>query len=283
MNILFKNVDYVYLSNTDMTEAVQGINLEISGNKIISVIGHTGSGKSTLSKLMKGLISPQSGSIIINGEKRQYIKNKLSIAKDIGLVFQYPEHQIFETTVYKDISYGPRKLGWNEQQILEKTEYILNLLGLKSDYLHRSTLALSGGEKRRVAIAGVLIMEPNILILDEPTAGLDPRGKSIILKSILEWQQKERRTVIFITHNMDDVLEYSDEVIVMHKGRLKYHSTPSFLFTNYADELNELDLDIPECIKLLKLFNKYTDTPINIDKRICEQTIFEAIEQRIIK
>ena len=270
MKISIKNLSYSYSVFNDEKNALKDVSLEISSNKRIAIVGHTGSGKSTLLKLIKGLLKNQTGEIHIDGK-----------IEDIGYIFQYPEHQIFETTIFKDISYGLKKLKLNEKEILERVEKVLELVGLDKDYLHHSTLNLSGGEKRRVALAGVLVMQPQFLLLDEATVGLDPEGKEQLFKILLNWQKEENKSFLFITHDMNDVLEYSEEVIVMDKGKLLYHTSPSDLFEKYSDKLESLGLELPECISFLNKLNQKLKNPIKISGDIKEESILKVIEEKI--
>ena len=268
MKISLKNIGYEYPTFENNKNGIYDVSLEIDSHKRIAIVGHTGSGKSTLLKLIKGLLKKQTGEINIDGK-----------IEDIGYIFQYPEHQIFETTIFKDISYGLKKL--NEKEILERVEKILELVGLDKDYLHHSTLNLSGGEKRRVALAGVLIMQPQLLLLDEATVGLDPEGKEQLFKILLDWQKKENKSFLFITHDMNDVLEYAEEVIVMDKGKLLYHTSPFELFEKYSDKLESVGLELPECISFLNKLNQKLKNPIKISGDIKEESILKVIEEKI--
>ena len=268
MKISLKNVGYEYPTFENNKNGIYYVSLEIDSHKRIAIVGHTGSGKSTLLKLIKGLLKKQTGEINIDGK-----------IEDIGYIFQYPEHQIFETTIFKDISYGLKKL--NEKEILERVEKVLELVGLDKDYLHHSTLNLSGGEKRRVALAGVLVMQPQLLLLDEATVGLDPEGKEQLFKILLDWQKEVNKSFLFITHDMNDVLEYAEEVIVMDKGKLLYHTSPFELFEKYSNKLESLGLELPECISFLNKLNQKLKVPIKIDGDIKEEGILKAIEEKI--
>lgn len=270
MKISLKNVGYEYPTFENNKNGIYDISLEIDSHKRIAIIGHTGSGKSTLLKLIKGLLKKQRGEINIDGK-----------IEDIGYIFQYPEHQIFETTIFKDISYGLKKLKLNETEVFERVEKVLELVGLDKDYLHHSTLNLSGGEKRRVALAGVLIMQPQLLLLDEATVGLDPEGKEQLFKILLDWQKEKNKSFLFITHDMNDVLEYAEEVIVMDKGKLLYHTSPSDLFEKYSDKLEDLGLELPKCISFLNKLNQKLKNPIKISGNIKEESILKVIEEKI--
>jgi len=268
MKISLKNIGYEYPTFENNKNGIYDVSLEIDSHRRIAIVGHTGSGKSTLLKLIKGLLKKQMGEINIDGK-----------IEDIGYIFQYPEHQIFETVIFKDISYGLKKL--NEKEILERVEKVLELVGLDKDYLHHSTLNLSGGEKRRVALAGVLIMQPQLLLLDEATVGLDPEGKEQLFKILLDWQKEDNKSFLFITHDMNDVLEYAEEVIVMDKGKLLYHTSPSDLFEKYSDKLEDLGLELPECISFLNKLNQKLKNPIKISGNIKEESILKTIEEKM--
>ena len=272
MKISLKNVGYEYPTFENNKNGIYNVSLEIASHKRIAIVGHTGSGKSTLLKLIKGLLKKQTGEIDIDGN-----------IEDVGYIFQYPEHQIFETTIFKDISYGLKKLKLNEKEVLERVEKVLELVGLDRDYLHHSTLNLSGGEKRRVALAGVLVMQPQLLLLDEATVGLDLEGKEQLFKILLDWQKEDNKSFLFITHDMNDVLEYAEEVIVMDKGKLPYHTSPSDLFEKYSDKLQSLGLELPECISFLNKLNQKLKKPIKISEDIKEESILKVIEEKISK
>jgi len=271
MKISLKNVGYEYPTFENNKNGIYYVSLEIDSHKRIAIVGHTGSGKSTLLKLIKGLLKKQRGEINIDGK-----------IEDIGYIFQYPEHQIFETTIFKDISYGLKKLKLNEKEILLKVENVLNLVGLDKNYLHHSTLNLSGGEKRRVALAGVLVMQPQLLLLDEATVGLDPEGKEQLFKILLDWQKEVNKSFLFITHDMNDVLNYAEEVIVMSEGKVLYHTKPSELFEKYSDSLESLGLILPKSIDFLNRLNKNLKNPLKFENEIKEEDILKVIEERLI-
>ena len=271
MKISIKNLSYSYYSYEDEKNAIKDINLEINSNKRIALVGHTGSGKSTLLKLIKGLLKHQTGKIDIDGR-----------IEDIGYIFQYPEHQIFETTIFQDITFGLRNLKLNEKDLTERVEKILQLVGLDKDYLHHSTLNLSGGEKRKVALAGVFIMDNQLLLLDEATVGLDPESKNELFKILLNWQKENNGSFIFSSHDMNDVLKYAEEVIVMSEGRILYHTKPSELFEKYSDSLESLGLVLPKSIDFLNKLNKNLKNPLTFENEIKEEDILKAIEERLI-
>lgn len=257
--------------------ALRNINCTLQEGKWISVIGPTGAGKSTFVKVLKGLIPSIEGEYWIAQQPVQRdAKGQLKVVPEIGFVFQYPEHQLFETTVYKELAFAPNQQGATRQQIAEAIELILPQVGLSEKILPLNPFQLSGGEKRRVAIASVLMMNPKLLILDEPTAGLDPASQLALLKLLRAWQQQENHTIIFVSHQMDDVAEYSDEVIVFHKGHLRGHYDTSTLFLEQGQLLAELGLSLPEPIQLLKLVEELSGQKIEVAS--CkEQDIFDAI------
>ncbi|MFJ9462702.1 ATP-binding cassette domain-containing protein [Viridibacillus arvi] len=260
MDIKLERASYIYPnSSINSHESLRNINVSIETGKWISVIGHTGSGKSTLMKLLKGLIAPTTGHLLINGRVNELSKKgKAQIIHDIGLVFQYPEHQLFETTVLKDLVFGPKNQGIEMKEVNQRAEQMIKLVGLSEEYFQKAPLQLSGGEKRRVAIATVLMMNPEVLILDEPTAGLDPVGSKLILQLIHDWYKAVggHRTVIFVTHEMNEVAEYSDEVLVMNNGEIAFQESPLSLFLNHDYELKEFGLDTPDTVKLLQLIEQ---------------------------
>ncbi|MBQ3437740.1 MAG: ATP-binding cassette domain-containing protein, partial [Fusobacterium sp.] len=271
MKILLKNVSYHYSDFSD--DGVEDISLEISSNKKVAIVGETGSGKSTLLKLLKGLLKIDNGNIFY-----ETFEKPLKIA----YLFQYVEHQIFETTVYRDIAYSLKKTKLNENEILKKVEEVLELVGLNTSYLHRSSLTLSGGEKKRVAMAGILIDKPDFMLLDEPTVGLDSKGKEKLFKILSEWQaENKKRTFIFVSHDMNDVLEYADEIIVMHKGRVLYHMEVGEFFTKHGEILENIGLELPESMKFLNVLNSKLEEKINIENKISEKAILNIIEERL--
>ena len=254
MPLIIKNLYHTYQIGTPYeTHALRDINLEIREGEFIGLIGHTGSGKSTLVQHLNGLLKPSSGEIIVDGlnisEKRVKLKE---VRKKVGLVFQYPEHQLFEETVLKDVSFGPGNLGLSPKEIEKRAKKALQMVGLDyNEVKDKSPFYLSGGQKRRVAIAGVLAMEPKYLILDEPTAGLDPRGRDEILEQINYLHKQLKITVILVSHSMDDVARLADRLIVMHRGQVELTGTPREVF-QHADRLKQIGLGIPTVTALLQ-------------------------------
>jgi len=247
MSIIVDKVNYVYSIGTAYEKhALTNINLVINDGEFIGLIGHTGSGKSTLIQHLNGLMKATSGSIYYNGEDIYTKKyNMKRLRSKVGLVFQYPEHQLFETTVYKDVCFGPKNLGLEPLEVDVRTYEALRMVGIGDDMLDASPFELSGGQKRRVAIAGVLAMKPDVLILDEPTAGLDPKGRDEILDQIAKLQQESKITIILVSHSMEDIAKYADRLIVMNKGSIAYDDTPHGVFAHYK-ELEEIGLAAPQ-------------------------------------
>lgn len=262
-----ENVNYIYQPDTPFArQALYDISLEIPDGSLCAIIGHTGSGKSTLIQHFNALVKPASGKIIIDGIDVTDTKSDLRlIRRKVGLVFQYPEHQLFEETVYKDISFAPKNMGLDEQEIDKRVRESAAMAGLKEKYLERSPFELSGGQKRRAAIAGVLAMQPKVLILDEPTAGLDPKGRDDILNTIKSLHEKNREMIIlFVSHSMEDVAKTAERVIVMNKGRIEMQGSTAEIFT-HAEHLREIGLNVPQITLLSdKLRNAGINLPDNI-------------------
>lgn len=258
MSIKIENLKHVYDAGTPYeVTALDNINLNIESGELIGLIGHTGSGKSTLIQHLNGLLKPTSGSILINGILLNQDKKEMkAIRKNVGLVFQYPEYQLFEETVEKDIAFGPRNLGVKEEDINSRVREALISVGLDYDEVsQKAPFELSGGQKRKVAIAGVLAMKPSILILDEPTAGLDPKSRDELLNHIKKLHEIEKITIIFVTHSMDEVARLASRLIVMHKSEIVYNDRPQKVFKN-IDHLQSIGLDVPQLSKLIHRLNK---------------------------
>ncbi len=247
MSIILDHVNYMYGEDTAlMVKALDDICLTIPEGQFIGVIGHTGSGKSTLMQHLNGLIKATSGHIYFNGEDiydKDYDMKKLR--NKVGLVFQYPEHQLFEIDVFSDVCFGPKNQGLDKKEVELRAYDALRKVGLPDELFYQSPFELSGGQKRRVAIAGVLAMKPEILILDEPTAGLDPKGRDEILDQIKTLQKETGMTILLVSHSMDDVAEYVDRIIVMNKGSIMYDDEPKKVFAHYK-ELEEIGLSAPQ-------------------------------------
>ena len=247
MSIKINHLTYVYGEESVFEKkALDDINLEINDGEFIGLIGHTGSGKSTLIQHLNALLKPTSGEVLLNGENIYADKNKLkSIRQRVGLVFQYPEHQLFEMTVYKDVAYGPGNLGLPEEEIDKRVRAAFETVGLGEEIYDKSPFELSGGQKRRAAIAGVLAMEPEVLILDEPTAGLDPKGRDEILDAIRIMHEKRKITVILVSHSMEDVAKLVDRIVVLSEGKVALTGTPKEVFAQ-VDKLEAIGLAAPQ-------------------------------------
>lgn len=247
MTIQLKHVNYVYSPGTAFEKkALKEINLTIQDGEFIGLIGHTGSGKSTLTQLLNGLNKASQGEIFYQGVDIYQEKFDLrGLRAKVGLVFQYPEHQLFEVTVLKDVEFGPRNLGLGKEEIRIRAEQALKEVGLGEEFYELSPFELSGGQKRRVAIAGVLAMQPEVLILDEPTAALDPKGKEEILELVKNLQKEKKITVILVSHSMEDVAKYVERLIVMNHGEIAFDDTPRKVFAHYK-ELEHMNLAAPQ-------------------------------------
>ena len=247
MSLKLENVSYIYeKGTTSETAAIKNINLEIEKGEFIAIIGHTGSGKSTLIQHFNGLERPKSGNVFYNNEniyENNYDLRKLRCK--VGLVFQYPEHQLFEETVLKDVCFGPMNMGMSREEAEKKAKLVLEQVGINEKCYNKSPFELSGGQKRRVAIAGVLAMNPEIIVLDEPTAGLDPKGRDKILNRIKELHDNTGIGVILVSHSMEDVAKYVDRIMVMDDGVLKYDDTPQNVFRHYR-QLEQIGLAAPQ-------------------------------------
>lgn len=247
MSILLNEVEYVYAKGTAFEKvALYDINLKIRDGEFIGLIGHTGSGKSTLIQHMNGLLVPTSGGVYYNGEDindKEYSKKELR--GKVSIVFQYPEHQLFETTVLEDVKFGPKNLGLDPLEVDMRAFEALKQVGITEDLLDASPLELSGGQKRRVAIAGVLAMQPEVLILDEPTAGLDPSGRDDLLELIRKLHKERKITVIVVSHSMEDMGKYAERLIVMDSGTIAYDGTSEEVFSHYKD-LERIGLRAPQ-------------------------------------
>ena len=250
--IEIKNLNYIYSAGmSNQRQALFDINLEIPTGDLVAIIGHTGSGKSTLIQHLNALITPTSGSVLIDDvdifDKKT---KKTEIRKKVGLVFQYPEYQLFEETVYSDIAFGPKNLGLDKDEIDRRVKSACAIVGLKEKYMQNSPFELSGGQKRRVAIAGIIAMEPNVLVLDEPVAGLDPHGRDGILSMIENLHEKRpEMTIIFVSHSMEDVAKIAKHVIVMNHGKVAMTGSVAEIFS-HGDELKAMGLSVPQITQI---------------------------------
>ena len=257
MAIILDHVSHAYEAGTNMqVKALDDINLVIPDGQFIGLIGHTGSGKSTLVQHLNGLLKPTEGNIYYNGADIHDVEyNRKELRSKVGLVFQYPEHQLFEIDVFKDVCFGPKNLGLPEKEVELRAYAALKQVGIEDEYFYQSPFDLSGGQKRRVAIAGVLAMKPEVLILDEPTAGLDPKGRDEILDRIAALQKESGMTVILVSHSMEDVAKYVERLIVMDKGKVLYDDTPAEVFRHY-EELEQIGLAAPQVTYILHALKK---------------------------
>jgi energy-coupling factor transport system ATP-binding protein len=275
VQIIFDKVNYIYSGGTAFARhAIKDISFSINKGEFIGLIGHTGSGKSTLIQHMNGLIKATNGHIYFNGQdiyEKNYDLRKLR--SKVGLVFQYPEHQLFETTVFKDVVFGPTNLGLDKLECELRAYEALKMVGIGDDLLDASPFELSGGQKRRVAIAGVLAMKPEVLILDEPTAGLDPRGRDDILEKIAELHRDSGLTIILVTHSMEDIANYADRLFVMNRGELVMQDTAKVVFSHYK-ELEQMHLAAPQVTYVMNVL-KDKGYRVNTDAT----TIDEAKEE----
>lgn len=250
--IKLENVSYIYMQGGPFEKkALDNVSLEISSGEFIGIIGHTGSGKSTMIQMLNGLIKPSRGRVIIDGDDLTDKKVKLrDIRFKVGLVMQYPEYQLFEETVLKDICFGPLNMGLSQTEAIDRAKFAANMVGISEDLLDKSPFDLSGGQKRRAAIAGVLAMEPKILILDEPTAGLDPAGRDEILSKIRDMHKRLDLTVLLVSHSMEDVARLADRILVMNGGTVEMFDTPSKVFAR-SERLEEIGLSVPQITKVM--------------------------------
>lgn len=259
MEIQFKNVNYVYQPDTPFENHVlHDINFTIKEGSYTAIVGHTGSGKSTILQHFNGLKVASSGSVYIGDielSKSNRPKNINDIRKEVGVVFQFPEAQLFEETIVKDIAFGPQNFGMSEEKALKKAEEILPVVGLDASFMERSPFDLSGGQMRRVAIAGVLVMEPSVLILDEPTAGLDPKGQLEMMRLFKRLHETKDITIVLVTHQMEDVANYADHMIVLDEGRVVEQGEPSEVFKR-SDWLQSVQLDVPKTVGFAEMLSK---------------------------
>ena len=258
-----KNVGFVYGTGTPFEKrAVDGVSLQIEKGDLVGVIGHTGSGKSTLMQTLNGLIRPTDGQVLLDGKDIWEQPKKIrQIRFRVGMVFQYPEYQLFEETVYKDIAFGPQNQGKEGDELDKAVREAADFTGLKPELLQKSPFDLSGGEKRRAAIAGVIAMDPEVLVLDEPTAGLDPMGREVLLSQIVRYHKERDNTVLLVSHTMEDVARFADKIIVMNKGRLEMFAPTKEVFSR-GEELESFGLKIPQITKIMRqLRQKGFDVP----------------------
>jgi len=283
MSIDVRNLNYVYGEGTSFeSRALNGISFTIPDGQFLGIIGHTGSGKSTLIQHLNGLIKASSGDILYNGQSIYAEGYSMkTLRQQVGLVFQYPEHQLFEETVLKDVCFGPKNQGLTPEECQERAREALALTGVSEDIFDSSPFELSGGQKRRVAIAGVIATRPKVLILDEPTAGLDPRGRDDILRQIRKLHEDTGMAVVLVSHSMEDVAEYVERIIVLSDGELKYDGSPREVFRHYK-ELEKLGLGAPQVTYVAKeLYER--GLPIDPDMTTIEEAteeIYRALTEK---
>ncbi|RDI38978.1 energy-coupling factor ABC transporter ATP-binding protein [Falsibacillus pallidus] len=259
MDISLNHVEYRYQAGTPFERlAVHDVNFSIPSGTFMAIIGHTGSGKSTILQHLNALLKPTKGNVaigerVISSDKKE--KHLRPIRQKVGIVFQFPEHQLFEETVEKDICFGPMNFGVSEQEAKERASELIQLVDLPLEILKRSPFDLSGGQMRRVAIAGVLAMNPEVLVLDEPTAGLDPRGRKEIMDMFYRIHKEKGLSTVLVTHSMEDAASYADQIIIMHKGQVKRQGSPREIFSN-PEELLNLGLDVPDVVKFQHTFEQ---------------------------
>ena len=278
MAIEIKNLNHIYGQDTVFEQyALKNVNLSIQDGEFIGLIRHTGSGKSTLTQHLNGLLKASSGDILYNGEsiyKEGY--SMKTLRSKVGLVFQYPEHQLFEVDVFTDVCFGPKNLGLTQEEIETRAKEALELVGLDAGFYQQSPFELSGGQKRRVAIAGVLAMKPDVLILDEPTAGLDPKGRDDILGLIAELHKKQGMTIILVSHSMEDVAKYVSRLVVMNQGEKVYDGTPKEVFRHYK-ELESMGLAAPQITYVVQTLRQ-KGIPISEDVTTVEEARDEILK-----
>lgn len=261
-----ENLNYVYSEKTPFEKsALKNVNIEIEEGEFVGIIGHTGSGKSTLVQHFNGLVKPTSGKIFVDGKDIwENEKDIASLRFKVGLVFQYPEYQLFDETVASDIAFGPRNMGLGDEEIKARVQMAAHYVGLTDEILAKSPFDLSGGQKRRAALAGVLAMKPKVLILDEPTAGLDPIGRDTILSRISKFREESNTTVLLVSHSMEDVAKVADKVLVMNQGQAVMYDTVEKVYA-HSDELHEMGLNVPHITKVVsKLRKNGVDIPAGI-------------------
>ncbi len=274
MSLVLENIDYEYESGTAMSvKALEQVSIKIDKNEFVGIIGHTGSGKSTLMQLMNGLLVPSAGTVLFNRENiNQKDYNKRQLHCNIGLIFQYPENQLFESSVLKDVMFGPLNKEMTREQAEEQAKNALSYVNLGEEYYNSSPFDLSGGEKRRVAIAGVMAMNPEILILDEPTAGLDPCSRDDLLDSLAELH-KSGKTIILVSHSMEDIAKYVERIIVLKDGSVQFDGTKTEVFSR-IEELEKMGLSAPETVYLMKELKKrgfdVSETIFSADRAVAE-------------
>lgn len=281
MDISLENVTYIYQENSPFShKALDNMSLHIPSGSFVAIIGHTGSGKSTLIQHLNGLVRPTKGKVTIGDYELTHDtkpENMKELRSKVGVVFQYPEHQLFEETIAKDIAFGPENFGVEQEEIERRVQKTITDVGLGKRFLERSPFDLSGGQMRRVAIAGVLAVEPEVLVLDEPTAGLDPRGQTEIMNMFEKLHKEQQLTTILVTHSMEDALKYADHVIILNKGSLYMEGPPLEVFAQ-KEALQKVNLDVPEVMQFLDAFEQKFKQKIPYTKQSME-AIAASMEQ----
>ncbi len=280
MSIIFNHVYHSYDADTQLKiDALKDVSFKIEDGEFIGLLGHTGSGKSTLVQHMNGLMKPTAGEVYFDGKDISDKEFSLKeLRSQVGLVFQYPEHQLFETTVFEDVCFGPKNQGLDKKEAELRAFYALKQVGLSEEYYYQSPFELSGGQKRRVAIAGVLAMKPRVLILDEPTAGLDPKGRDEILDLVSQLHKNEKISIILVSHSMDDVANYVDRILVMDKGELKYDDSPKEVF-KHVDELESMGLAVPQVTYVMHAL-KNAGFEVNCDITTIPEAVDEILSMK---
>lgn len=273
MDISLENVTYIYQENSPFShKALDNMSLHIPSGSFVAIIGHTGSGKSTLIQHLNGLVRPTKGKVTIGDYELSpdtKPENMKELRSKVGVVFQYPEHQLFEETIAKDIAFGPENFGVEKEEIERRVQKTITDVGLERSFLERSPFDLSGGQMRRVAIAGVLAVQPEVLVLDEPTAGLDPRGQSEIMNMFQTLHNEQQLTTVLVTHSMEDALKYADHVIILNKGSLYMEGPPLEVFAQ-KEALQKVHLDVPEVMQFLSAFEQTFKQKIPYTKQTME-------------
>ncbi len=276
-----ENLTYIYGEGTPFRKvALDNVNIDIEEGELVGIIGHTGSGKSTLIQHFNGLLKPTSGKVFVDGEELFADKSRLrDIRFKVGLVFQYPEYQLFEETVYRDIAFGPKNMGLSDDEIDRRVKETMRLVELKPELADKSPFELSGGQKRRVAIAGVMAMEPKVLILDEPTAGLDPRGRDRILRLIKDYHKEKGSTVMLVSHSMEDVAKTVSKILVMDDSNVYMYDTPEKVFVK-ARELDKMGLTVPQ---ITRVFDRLKQSGIEFSDEVYSVEYAKKLVLRLLE
>lgn len=280
MSIKLEHIYYTYSQGTPFERlALEDVSLDIEKGEIVAIIGHTGSGKSTLVQHLNGLLKPGKGKASIDAiDLAGKGGNAKTARQQVGMVFQYPEHQLFAETVFEDIAFGPRNKGFDEEQVAKQVREAMDFVGLDYEtYAQRSPFQLSGGQMRRVAIAGVVAMEPDYLVLDEPSAGLDPRSRNAVFKEVMALHKSRGIAIVLVTHSMEEAVRYADRLLVVNSGKVLFDGKPADIFKEHADELLEVGMDVPQVFKLADLLRQ---SGLSIGEGICDEAaLVKAIKK----